>query len=76
MKTPKVDTSGTKMAQEAAARAQEAANNLNKNFKADLSTENLTDVVAGGTADAMDLGIGGMKKRKPTGGLSSSLGII
>ena len=75
MKTPKVDNSGTKAAQEAAARAQEAANNLNKNFRADLSTENITDVVAGGTAEALDRGTGGPRKRK-IAGLASSLGIV
>lgn len=76
MKTPKVDTSGTKAAQEAVARAQEAANNLNKNFKADLGTENITNVVAGGSADAVDTATGSTRKRKATTGLSSSLGIF
>ena len=76
MKAPKIDTSGTAAAQAATARAQEAANNLSKNFRADLGTENLSNVVAGGSADAAAGGIAdAMRKRKPQAGLSSSLGI-
>lgn len=75
MKSPKIDTSGTAAAQAATARAQEAANNLSKNFRADLGTENLSTVVAGGSADAAGGIADAMRKRKPQGGLSSSLGI-
>ncbi len=76
MKRPKIDTSGTEAAQKAVADAQAAANNLSKNFKADLGTENLTNVVAGGSADAMDANVGTPRRRRATGaGLSSSLGI-
>lgn len=75
MKSPKIDTSGTQKAQEAVARAQESANNLRKNFQVDLKTENLADVVAGGTAEDMADTMSGMRKRKGGSGLSSSLGI-
>lgn len=75
MKSPKIDTSGTEAAQRAVADAQAAANNLNKNFKTDLSTENLTNVVAGGTADIAGAPIGGTRKRRAGSGLSSALGI-
>lgn len=75
MKAPKIDTSGTEAAQRATAAAQTAANNLAKNYKTDLTTENLTNVVAGGSAEASSVDVAGMRKRKPTGGLASSLGI-
>lgn len=76
MKSPKVDTSGQEAAARAAAEAQAAANNLQKNFAADLTTENLGQVVAGGTADQAAAGIGtGLRKKKPASALSSQLGI-
>lgn len=76
MKTPSIDTSGTEAAQKAVAAAQESANNLKKNFQADLGTENLTNVVAGGSAADSAMDVGSVRKRKPaSGGLSSSLGI-
>ena len=74
MKTPKVDTSGTEKAQKAIADAQAAATNLQKNFAADLTTENITQVTPGGTAEAQGVGSATRKKR-PTGGLASQLGI-
>jgi hypothetical protein len=76
MKRPKIDTSGTEMAQKAVADAQERANNLQKNFAADLKTENLTNVDVGGSAEALDImGDGKRRRRSNTGGLSSQLGI-
>lgn len=67
-------------AQAAAARAQEegrvAAANMEKNFAADLKQENLTQVVAGGTAAALDTASDLKKKRKPSAPLSSQLGIM
>ena len=74
MKTPKIDTKGTQRAQQAVAEAQAAANNLQKNFQADLRTENITQVTPGGTADAV-IPEGGPRRRRQAGGLSSQLGI-
>jgi hypothetical protein len=75
MKAPKVDTSGTEKAQKAIADAQAAATNLQKNFAADLKTENITQVTPGGTAEAQDMVSGMRKKRPAAGGLASQLGI-
>ena len=74
MKTPKIDTSGTERAQRATAEAQAAANNLQKNFQTDLNTENMTQVVAGGGAEAA-IPESQPKRRRQGGGLSSQLGI-
>jgi len=74
MKSPQIDTSGTERAQRAIAEAQAAANNLHKNFQADLKTENMTQVVAGGGAEAATPE-SPPKRRRPGGGLSSQLGI-
>lgn len=66
-------------AQAAAARAAEegrvAAANMEKNFAADLKQENLTQVIAGGSADTFGGESDLKKKRKPTAPLSSQLGI-
>lgn len=75
MKSPKIDTSGTEAAQKAVAEAQAAANNLSSNFKADLQNQNLTSVVAGGSADTAGAEASTTRKRRTQGGLSSSLGI-
>ena len=75
MKAPKVDTSGTEKAQKAIADAQAAATNLQKNFAADLKTENITQVTPGGTAESQDMVSGVRKKRPASGGLASQLGI-
>lgn len=76
MKKAKVDNRGVAEANAAVAAAQEAANNLAKNFKTDLTNENISNVVAGGTAadSAVAMEQGGRKKRS-TGSLSSQLGI-
>lgn len=75
-KSPKVDQTGVILAQLAQARAAEAANNLSQNFKKDLSTENLTTAVAGGSADTADtVDLSGTRKKRTAAGLSSSLGV-
>ena len=74
MKTPKIDTSGTERAQRAVAEAQAAANNLQKNFQADLKTENLTQVAPGAGADVVSTDETPKRKRQGSG-LSSQLGI-
>ena len=74
MKSPKVDTSGTEAAQRAIAAAQAAATNLQRNFQADLKNENVTQVSAGGTAEAIQ-DTNSVRRKKPTGGLASQLGI-
>lgn len=74
MKTPKIDTSGTERAQRAIAEAQAAANNLQKNFQADLKTTNLPQVTPGAGADAV-VPAAGPKRRRRGSGLSSQLGI-
>ena len=73
MKRPKVDNSGVERAQRAIADAQEAANALEANFRTDLKTENLTEVVPG-EVEAADTS-GTPRRRRQTGGLSSQLGI-
>lgn len=63
-------------AAQAAAEAQLAANNLQANLAKDLKTENVSQVVAGGTADAMDaMADSTLKKKRPQGSLSSQLGV-
>lgn len=75
MKRPKVDTSGTEAAQAAVAAAQEQANNLRKNFGADLSNENITNVVAGGSAAGSETATTATRRRRQGSGLSSQLGL-
>lgn len=76
MKMPKVDNSGVEAATRAQAQAQEAATTLQKNFQADLGTENMAQVVAGGSAAAASDVTTGTLKRRRGGGLSSQLGIM
>jgi hypothetical protein len=78
MKQP--DNSAAIRAQEqaakAAAEAQLAANNLKSNLSKDLSTENMSKIVAGGSAAALDTATGStQRKKRPTGSLSSQLGV-
>ena len=76
MKTPKVDTSGTERAQQAIADAQNAASNLQKNYKADLTTENLTQIApGGGAADVGAMSPDTSRRRRQGSGLASQLGI-
>lgn len=53
---------------------QREAQSLSANNGADLTTSNISNVVAGGTADATSYDSSALKKRKG-GGLSSQLGI-
>lgn len=86
MKGPKINTddggaaaaaaAAQAAAAKAAAEAQAAATNLQKNFAADLKTENLGQVVAGGGAEAASEGAPSTLRRKKQGtALSSQLGI-
>ena len=75
MKRPKIDTSGTDAANRAIAEAQAVANNLSKNFQADLANENLTTVTAGGGAASVDTSDEAVRKRRSATGLSSQLGL-
>lgn len=74
--SPKIDTSGQEAAARAAAEAQAAANNLQKNFATDLKTENLGQVVAGGGAEAAaETSSTGVRRKRQSASLSSQLGI-
>lgn len=76
MKSPKIDTSGQAAAARAAAEAQAAANNLQKNFATDLKTENLGQVIAGGGAEAAAADVTtGLRRKRQSTALSSQLGI-
>lgn len=77
MKKVKVDNSGQAAATQANAEALAAANNLRQNMAVDLTSENLTTAVAGGTADAgvQDVLGSSTRKRKATGGLATQLGV-
>lgn len=59
----------------AAAKAQQAANNMAKNFKADLATENMATVLPGATADATQTNDPMRKRRVNANTLSTQLGI-
>ncbi len=68
------------MAQEADIAAKQeqqqlALQNMQANAQVDLSTDNLTSVIAGGMADLSVADPAGTKKKRPTGGLASSLGL-
>lgn len=75
MQTPSIDTSGTARAQKAMADAQDAANNLTKNFQADLKTENIAQIKPGAGAEAAVATEAAGPKRKRPQGLASQLGI-
>ena len=67
-------------AQEAAERsrlaAEEATQNMQANFATDLRTENVSTVLAGGTADAVTSETSDLLKKKKSGSsVSSTLGI-
>lgn len=75
MKAPRIDTSGTEAAQRAIAAAQQSAANLQANFAKDLTTDGMSQVVAGATADA-SAELGTQAKRRRVGsGLASQLGV-
>lgn len=52
-----------------------ALQNMQANAQVDLSTDNLTSVVAGGMADLASSAPDGVKKKRQAGGLASSLGL-
>lgn len=64
-------------AAEANLRAQQAAQALQENFRADLSTDNIAQIAPGGEANAtgMDDDFTPQRKRNKAGGLSTQLGI-
>lgn len=64
-------------AAEANLKAQQAAQALQENFRADLSTDNIAQIAPGGEANAtgMDDDFTPQRKRNKVGGLSTQLGI-
>lgn len=64
-------------AAEANLKAQQAAQALQENFRADLSTDNIAQIAPGGEANAigMDDDFTPQRKRNRAGGLSTQLGI-
>lgn len=64
-------------AAEANRKAQEAAQALQQNFAADLSTDNIAQIAPGGESNAMstDDDFTPQRKRTKRGGLSTQLGI-
>lgn len=54
---------------------QLALQNMQANAQVDLSTDNLTSVIAGGMADLTGSAPDGVKKKRQQGGLASSLGL-
>lgn len=64
-------------AAEANLKAQQAAQALQENFRADLSTDNIAQIAPGGEANAtgMDDDFTPQRKRNKAGGLSTQLGI-
>lgn len=72
-KTPKIKRDYA--AERAATEAQAAANNMAKNFKADLTTENLATILPGGSAEELVTNTPVRKRRQTGSSLSSQLGI-
>jgi hypothetical protein len=66
-----------KAAAEANLKAQQEAQALQENFRADLSTDNIAQIAPGGEANAtgMDDDFTPRRKRNKVGGLSTQLGI-
>lgn len=64
-------------AAEANLKAQQAAQALQENFRADLSTDNIAQIAPGGEANVagMDDDFTPQRKRNKVGGLSTQLGI-
>ncbi len=64
-------------AAEANLKAQQAAQALQENFRADLSTDNIAQIAPGGEANTtgMDDDFTPQRKRNRAGGLSTQLGI-
>lgn len=75
---PKIDNTAANLQAEAnrqAAEQQQLLQNMQSNFAADLKGENLSNVVAGGTADLSGMGSEDARRRRRTGGLTASLGV-
>lgn len=72
-KTPKIKRDYA--AERAATEAQAAANNMAQNFRADLKTENLANIIPGGTAEDVTATQPLRKRRVQGSSLSSQLGI-
>ena len=78
MKSPRINDGGAAArAAESRMQAELASQNIKKNFAQDLTQENIGQVVAGGSAAAVDAGTGidTMLKKKNKQNLSTSLGI-
>ena len=78
MKSPRINDGGAAArAEESRKQAELASQNIKKNFAQDLTQENIGQVVAGGSAAAVDSGTGidSMLKKKNKQNLSTSLGI-
>lgn len=78
MKTPRINDGGAAArAEQSRIQAEQASQNLKKNFAQDLTQENLGQVVAGGSAAASDMGslVDSSLKKKQKQNLSTSLGI-
>lgn len=75
MKKPKVDMSGVEAANKAIAAANLAAQNMQKNFSADLKNENIANVTPGGGDEAANPIIQNARRKRSGGGLSSQLGV-
>lgn len=55
--------------------AQRAQQDMEANFRADLSGDNKATVVAGGSADALGAATDSTKRKRAVGGLASTLGL-
>jgi len=78
MKSPRIDDGGAAArAEQSRIQAEQASQNLKKNFAQDLTQENIGQVIAGGTASATDVGtlVDSSLKKKKVQNLSTSLGI-
>ena len=78
MKSPKIDDGGAAArAEESRVKAEQASQNLKKNFAQDLTQENIGQVIAGGSAAAVDAGtmVDSSLRKKQKQNLSTSLGI-
>lgn len=78
MKSPKIDDGGAAArAAESQRQAELASQNIKKNFAQDLTQENITQAVAGGSASEADTTamVDSTLKKKKTQNLSTSLGI-
>lgn len=78
MKSPKINDGGAAArAEQSRIQAEQASQNLKKNFAQDLNQENIGQVLAGGSAAAADATtmVDSSLKKKQKQNLSTSLGI-